>query len=124
MDHFRKTIVMGIGFLFVALGIIGAILPVMPSIPFFIIASFCFSKSSKKFHDMLMNNPLVGPHIRNYHANNGVRLKIKVFLIALQWAGILFSSLLFVHSFLGRLLMAMIGCAATAYILSLKTAKG
>ncbi len=114
---------MGVGFLFVILGIIGAFLPVMPSIPFLVIASFCFSKSSTKFHDMLMNNPLVGPHIRSYNENNGISLITKAFLIVSQWAGILISSLLFVHGFFGRILMVVIGVAVTGYILSLKTAK-
>ncbi len=123
MDQLKRTIIMGVGFLFVILGIIGAFLPVMPSIPFLVIASFCFSKSSTKFHDMLMNNPLVGPHIRSYNENNGISLITKAFLIVSQWAGILISSLLFVHGFFGRILMVVIGVAVTGYILSLKTAK-
>lgn len=123
MDHFKRTVLVSIGFLFVALGIIGAFLPVMPSIPFFIIASFCFAESSKKFHDLLLNNPVVGPHIKSYHENNGIKLKMKVFFIVLQWAGILGSSILFVHGLWGRILMVIIGLVTTVYILSLKTAK-
>jgi len=68
---------MGAGFVFVVLGIIGAFMPIMPSIPFFIIASICFSKSSVKFHNLLLNNKWVGPHIKRYHENNGIRLKGK-----------------------------------------------
>lgn len=123
MNEFKRLILLYLGFLFVALGVLGALLPVVPSLPFFIIASVCFSKSSKKFHSMLMDNRLIGPHIRNYHENNGVPLKIKVLLVVSQWAGIIFSSILFVHNTPGRVLMVIIGISATVYFLSLKTAK-
>lgn len=106
-----------------ALGIIGFFLPVMPSIPFFIIASVCFSKSSKKFHDMLLENKWVGPRIKEYHQNNGIKIHEKVFLILLQWSGILFTSIFFVHNLLGRILMLCIAVGVTVYILSLKTMK-
>jgi uncharacterized membrane protein YbaN (DUF454 family) len=122
MNHTKKIILMSAGFLFVSLGIVGAILPVMPSIPFFILASICFSKSSEKFHNLLLNNRLVGPHIKRYHENNGVELKTKILLIVFQWVCILGTSILFVRNFLGRILMVAIAIGATIYILSLKTA--
>ncbi len=118
----KKTVLMGLGFLFVALGIMGAVVPVMPSIPFFIIASICFSKSSEKFHNLLLNNKWVGPHIKRYHENNGITLKTKILFIIFQWAGILGTSVLFIHNFFGRIIMIVIAIVATAYILSLKTA--
>ncbi len=110
------------GFICVGLGIIGVSLPVVPGIPFFILAAICFSKSSPKFHDMLMNNKLIGPHIKNYHKYNGFTVKFKISFILLQWVGILLSSIFFVHNLTGRILMLMIGVAGTAYILSLRTA--
>jgi uncharacterized membrane protein YbaN (DUF454 family) len=121
MNEFKRIILLCIGFFFVSLGILGAVLPVMPSVPFFIIASVCFSKSSKRFHEMLMNNKLIGPHIKQYHENNGIELKTKILLILFHWVGILGSSFFFVHGFLGRILMIGIGIAATLYLLSLKT---
>ncbi len=123
MKQIKRFVLMGGGFLFVVLGLIGFFLPVMPSIPFFILASVCFSKSSKKFHDLLMNNKWVGPQIRDYHQNNGIKMSTKVFLIALQWSGIAFTSIFFVHNLLGRILMLCIAIGATLYILSLKTTK-
>jgi hypothetical protein len=124
MDHIKRTVLMGAGFLLVALGIIGVFTPVMPSIPFFIIASICFSKSSEKFHNMLLNNKWVGAHIKKYHENNGIELKTKVFFISLQWVGILFTSIFLVHNLFGRILMLIIAIGATIYVLSLKTIEG
>jgi uncharacterized membrane protein YbaN (DUF454 family) len=122
-NHLKRTALMSLGFLFAAIGIMGAFLPIMPSIPFFIIASICFSKSSEKFHNLLLDNKWVGPHIKSYHENNGITLKTKILFIIFQWAGILGTSTLFIHNVFGRILMVIIATAATAYILSLKTAK-
>jgi uncharacterized protein len=123
MNYFQKLLLTVVGFIFVALGIIGIFTPVMPSIPFFIIASICFSKSSQKFHRMLMDNKWVGPHIKNYHENNGVSLKVKILMLVAQWGGLGITSVLFVHNLIGRIIMVIIGVGATVYILSLKTAK-
>jgi len=120
MDHIKKALLMGAGFLFAVLGIIGAFTPVLPAIPFFIIASICFSKSSKKFHRILLENKWIGPHVKNYHAN-GLKFKTKMLFIVVQWAGILLTYIFLVHNFLGRLLMAVITIGVTIFILSLKT---
>ena len=124
MNHFKRIVLRSLGFLFVILGIMGIFLPIMPAIPFFIIASICFSKSSEKFHNLLLNNKWIGPHIKRYHENNGIKLKAKIIFIIFQWASILGTSILLVHDLFGRILMIAIATGTTVYILSLKTAKG
>lgn len=121
--HLKRALLMSAGFIFTFLGIVGVFMPIMPSIPFFIIASVCFSKSSKKFHNLLLNNRWIGPHIKRYHENNGISLTTKILLIVIQWMGILATSILLIHNLYGRILMIIIAMGATAYILSLKTAK-
>ncbi len=124
MNRLKRAVLMSAGFLLAALGIMGAFIPIMPSIPFFIIASVCFSKSSEKFHNLLLNNKWVGPYIKEYHENNGIKLKTKIIFIIFQWAGLLSTSIFLVHNIFGRILMAAIALGTTIYILSLKTAKG
>lgn len=122
MSYIKRALLISAGFLFVALGVIGIFLPVMPCIPFLIIASVCFSKSSKRFHNMLLNNKLVGSHIKRYYENNGIKLKTKVLFIIFQWAAVLGTSIFLVHNLFGRILMGIITMGATIYILSLNTA--
>jgi len=60
-----------LGFLFIGIGILGAILPVLPSTCFFIIAAYYFGLSSEKLENWMLNHPRIGPSIiswRKYRA--------------------------------------------------------
>lgn len=55
---------MGLGFIFVALGIIGSFIPVLPTVPFMLLALGCFSQSSERFHSWLYNHKVFGPQLQ------------------------------------------------------------
>lgn len=55
-----------IGCLMVVLGIIGAILPIMPTVPFLLVASWCFARSSPRFHHWLHHHKVFGPPIKQW----------------------------------------------------------
>ena len=120
----KKTLLLCAGFFSIALGIMGIFLPFMPCLPFFILASICFSKSSLKFHNMLMNNRFVGPHIRSYHENNGITLKAKAVFIIGQWVFLALTMAFLIHHRPARILLVIIAIGTTIFILSLGTAKG
>lgn len=123
MSNTKKASLIILGIFFAILGTIGSFLPIMPGIPFFIAASICFSKGSDKFHNFLLHNKYIGPHIRNYHENGGITLKTKIIMSLLQffWLGV--SAVFFVHSALGRSLLALMGLGVVVFIFSIRTAK-
>ena len=55
-----------LGWFFLALGAIGAVLPILPTTPFLIVALALFSKSSPRFHQMLLDNRWFGPTLRQW----------------------------------------------------------
>ena len=61
------------GLLAAALGLVGLVLPIMPSVPFMILAAFCFSRSSPRLHTYLVTHPVYGPHIRDWHERGAIR---------------------------------------------------
>jgi uncharacterized membrane protein YbaN (DUF454 family) len=65
------------GWLSVGLGIIGIVLPLMPTVPFMILAAFCFARSSPKFEAWLVNHPQFGPHILRWRQNGAISRKGK-----------------------------------------------
>nr|WP_319527554.1 YbaN family protein [Pseudomonas laurentiana] len=83
-----RYLLLAIGWLSVALGVIGIFLPVLPTTPFLLLAAACFARSSPRFHDWLINHPQLGPWIRDYLNGEGIPLKGKVYAIGLMWASI------------------------------------
>lgn len=66
-----------LGWLFVILGIIGAVLPLLPTTPFLILALGCFAESSPRFHTMLLNNKWFGPPLSQWENSHTVRKDTK-----------------------------------------------
>lgn len=83
-----KYIWIGLGWLFVALGVAGIALPLLPTTPFLLLAALCFSRGSKRMHHWLVNHPTLGPPIINWQTNRTITRKIKV--VALLSMGGLF----------------------------------
>lgn len=66
-----------LGWLFTLLGVIGVILPILPTTPFLIVALVFFSKSSPRFHKMLLNNAWFGPTLKQWEEKKTLSRKTK-----------------------------------------------
>jgi uncharacterized membrane protein YbaN (DUF454 family) len=66
-----------LGWFFIILAVIGAVLPLLPTTPFLIVALACFAESSPRFHQMLLNNKWFGPPLAQWESTNTIRRKIK-----------------------------------------------
>ncbi|MFK3969381.1 YbaN family protein [Pseudomonas sp. NPDC087358] len=110
----------GIGWLSVALGVIGIFLPVLPTTPFLLLAAACFARSSPRFYQWLVTHPRLGPWIGDYLQGNGIPLKGKIYAIGLMWLSIGFSCWL-VPMIWARGFMLLSATLVTVYILRQKT---
>lgn len=76
-----KGICIIIGFLFVVLGALVAFLPLIPSTPFLLLASFFFSKGSKRFYQWLINTSLYQKHLHEFVQTRSMSLTMKAFIL-------------------------------------------
>jgi uncharacterized membrane protein YbaN (DUF454 family) len=67
-----------LGFLFLGLAFLGAILPVLPTTPFALLASAMFLRSSPRLNRWMLRNRLLGPLLRDWQRHRGVRPHVKV----------------------------------------------
>ncbi|MGX5219849.1 YbaN family protein [Pseudomonas segetis] len=111
---------LAIGWLSVALGVIGIFLPVLPTTPFLLLAAACFMRSSERFYHWLVDHPRLGPWIRDYLEGEGIPRKAKIYSISLMWLSIGLSCYL-VPMFWARLFMLTSAVCVTVYILRQKT---
>ena len=65
-NKIKNGLLVTLGWFFVVLAIIGAFLPILPTTPFLILALALFSKSSPRFHQMLLDNKWFGPSLKQW----------------------------------------------------------
>ena len=65
------------GFVALALGGIGVALPLLPTVPFLILAAFCFARSNEALERRLLDHPRFGPHIRLWRERGAISRKGK-----------------------------------------------
>jgi uncharacterized protein len=66
-----------LGWFFIVLGIVGILVPILPTTPFLIVALALFSKSSPRFHRMLLTNAWFGPILKQWEENKTISRKTK-----------------------------------------------
>ncbi len=84
----RGAIYVCVGCFFVGLGVLGAFLPVLPTTPFLLLASFFFVRSSPRLNAKLLHSPLFGPFLRDWHRHQGVRPRVKVTAVLVMLAAV------------------------------------
>jgi len=73
-----------IGCVFVGLGFIGAFLPLLPTVPFLLLALWCFARSSQRFHDWLYHHPRFGPPLREWDQHGVIPVRAKILSTAMM----------------------------------------
>ncbi len=109
------------GWLCVGLGVAGMALPVLPTTPFILLASWLFYRSSPRAKKWLDKQPVLGAIIRNYEGKKGIPLHAKVITLVVMWLSIGLS-IYFVHERLWLvILLLVISVAVTIHISRYKT---
>jgi len=79
-----RYIFLCLGWFFVALGVVGAFLPVLPTTPFLLLAVACFARSSPKLEAWLMNHKTFGPPLKNWRERGAISRRAKITAISLM----------------------------------------
>ena len=67
-----KLLFLILGCVSLALGCVGIVLPVLPTVPFFLLTAFCFAKSSQRLHDWFLGTKLYRKHLESYVQKRGM----------------------------------------------------
>jgi uncharacterized protein len=84
----RRPILFALGWIFLLIGIAGVLLPLLPGTVFLILSAACFTRSSPRFEQWLLEHPHLGPPIRQWRKTGSIPRRIKVFAsasIAASW---------------------------------------
>lgn len=107
---------LGAGWVAVALGAIGVIVPGLPTTVFMIIAASCFARSSPRFLQWVLDLPGVGPAVADFRDGHGMPMRAKAFAIASIVIAVTVSIVVFLNPWWLRALVAAVGLIGIAYI--------
>lgn len=85
------------GVISLAFGIAGALLPVLPTTPFVLLAAACFARGSPRFHDWLLAHPLFGPIIFEWNEYGSIPWRTKIVALVLMSTTFTISIVFFVE---------------------------
>jgi uncharacterized membrane protein YbaN (DUF454 family) len=117
----RKAILIFAGTVCVGLGVLGMFLPLMPTTVFLLLAAYCYSRSSERFHTWLLTNRLCGEYITNYKSGRGITLRQKFSTIVTLWASIGLSMWLLSGRWWVVVVLSAVALGVTIHIFWLKT---
>lgn len=76
--NIKKTFFVVLGCLSLGLGALGAVLPILPTVPFLMLAAFCFAKSSEKLYNWFVSTKLYKKNLESFVQGKGMTVKTKI----------------------------------------------
>ncbi|WP_163336075.1 YbaN family protein [Desulfopila sp. IMCC35008] len=121
-DSFRRTLLKIGACICIVLGIIGAVLPVIPTTPFLILATILSYNSSPRIRQWLLDHPVFGDTIQRYLENRSITVTVLRRALITLWAGLTISICLMGSFWIGIVLL-LTGGLVTLYLLRLPRCK-
>jgi uncharacterized membrane protein YbaN (DUF454 family) len=113
-----RRLLIVIGTVSLGLGVLGVVLPILPTTPFLLLAAACYARSSDRLYGWLLGNRWLGRYVRAYQEGRGVPVRLRVLLIILLWTSI-GCSIAFVAPVLAvKVLLGVIAVGVSVFIMT------
>lgn len=116
-----RIVLVVLGTLALGLGIVGAVLPILPTTPFLLIAAGCYVRSSERLYNWLVEHERFGPAVRRYIRHKAIPLRVKIVSLAIAWAVLGGTALFLVDSLWVKALLIAVLLAKTAFMVRVPT---
>ena len=116
-----KALLVAAGTVSVGLGVLGIVLPIVPTTPFLLLAAVCYAHSSERFYVALLTNRYFGMYIRDWRENRGLTLAMKLWIIFVMAATMGVSAVFFMPLVSVKILLGVVGTGVSIYVWRLPT---
>ncbi len=119
----KRGVLIVLGWICIALGTAGIFLPLLPTTVFILLASWCFARSSERFHNWLHNHNKLGPMIKSWETGQGIPQRTKYRAILIVWLSICLSIYLIHFRIWLTCLLLLVALSVSIYLYRLPNAK-
>jgi uncharacterized protein len=121
MKGVMKPILVFLGSVFVLVGLIGIVVPLVPTTPLLLLAAFCYARSSEKLYNWLLNTKWLGEYIKSFQAGHGIPARTKYIAIFVLWISSGYSIFILIPLIWVKVIMLGIVAYITYFIWSIKS---
>ena len=118
-SRIRRLALTGAGSVALGLGVLGIVVPLLPTTCFLLLSAACFAKSSPRRYAWLMNNRMFGKYLHDYRSHKMIPLHLKLTSMAVLWATIAATCLLAVEGIWIRLGLLALASGITVHLVRL-----
>lgn len=111
----KKVFFVSLGCISLALGVVGIVLPILPTVPFFLLTAFCFAKSSERLHNWFLGTTMYKKYIGSYMERKGMTLRAKLTLIGTVTALMAVGFVMMSNVPVGRIIMGIVWVGHIVY---------
>ncbi|MGL4990573.1 MAG: YbaN family protein [Sarcina sp.] len=121
MKNIFKYVLVVVGFISLALGGVGIVLPIIPTTPFFILSYVCFFKGSDKFHNWFTQSKAYSKYVEDFVVRNSLTLKRKLMILLVADILIIFSMLIIRNLYVNIALVTIMIIKVWYFMFKVKT---
>lgn len=118
----KKALYVTLGCISLVLGAVGAVLPLLPSVPFLMLACFCFARSSERLHRWFVGTKLYKKNLESYAQGKGMTKAVKLRIMAMVTVLMTIGFVMMSRVPVGRIILACVWVAHVLYfVFGIKT---
>ena len=111
-----RWVLLVVGLVAVALGVVGAFLPVLPTTPFLLVGAACFARASPRLHRRLAESKTFGPTLAEWRRHRAIAWRTKCYALVLMSLSIAVSAIFFVEPWWGKVALLALGVAVGTWL--------
>ena len=123
MNRIKKIIFVIVGFISLLLGIIGTVLPILPTVPFLLLTSYCVARGSNKFEAWFKSSKIYKKYLEDFILNKSMTLKQKIYISTFADIMIAFPLIILDNLYIKLFLIIIIIFKYYYFIFKIKTIK-